>query len=166
MRIKKILSTQQKTQVIWEEKTDGGWNETGKKSPDPIDTKFIKALEALKPDYLEVLEEANADPEMWVITGIECSYRTEFLTLNIRITGYKTFKSSNGIDKHKTQYKAAYNNTGVSTAEENLLPIGGYDRVKKLIKAAMEYVEQDFSQVEMEFKPPEKADENQQDLKD
>jgi len=167
MRIKKILSTDTATQIVWEEKIETGWIEKSEKSPDPVEPKFLQALESLKPDYLNLLEEQTTDPEMWTITGIECSYKSEFQTMNVIITGYKEFKSSNGHKNLKAPNKAAYNNAGVSSAEENLLPDGCFERVEKLIKAAMEYIERDYSEVQTKFDPPERdVDPDQTDLDD
>lgn len=157
MKPKKIHCTKEKTEITWKVKAEtGGWIEKSESSPDPISEDFQKALDDLKPDLLYLCEEVGTDEDLVHVTGCSLSYKGQNESLNVVLTGYKTYKSSSGVMSMNTPLKAAYNNVGEPTASENLLPDKCLDKVKKLIQLAFEYIDQDPTQVEMVFdKPPE-----------
>ena len=165
MKPKRIHCTKEKTEITWKVKAEtGGWIEKSESSPDPISEDFQEALDNLKTDLLYLCEESGTDEELVHVTGCSLSYKGQNETLNVVITGYKTYKTSNGAMPMNSPLKAAFKDPGEPTASENILPDGCLDKVKKLIGLAFEYIDQDPTQVEMDFEPPPETESDNVDL--
>jgi len=141
MRFKTIKILKEGTTVIWESpKEGGGYTEGSVKNGDDPRQAFKNAINDLKDFLIDLSEASGLDKKLIKTTGVQLSYKGEHETMNVIITGYRTYKNSGGSNPLISPGKATGNPTGKSTAEENLLPEKCIKIVEKLITEAKEYI--------------------------
>lgn len=151
--IKKVKILTEDTKIEWlTPYKDGGYNSAKINSKNEPSESFKKAVADLKPYLSDLCEMNKEDQKLIKSTGVSLAYKGDDNDMFVTLYGYKNFKNSPGCMTFNSAQKATVKKEGEETATENLLDEKAVAIVKKVIAEAVNFINGERLQVEMDIK--------------